>query len=174
MAKKFKLKGDTTDEKFAHIEQLLKHWQRRARKTLIGVIPPSPIFSYTHYPMEDGTVLKCVIPADGRIVRGVLAVDKYNTKEQVGFMCKVERASEISAQSFLTKKNLYVLDVALDVRVGDILTVKIDPVKNDEGDWIAEVIWLSLLYEIGIKDTIKKQYLIEDLERMLEKDDEGV
>lgn len=168
--RKFKLKGDSSNEKFAHIERTLQHFSRRLTKNIVGIIPPSPIFSFIPHPMEDGTILNCALPAKGNITRGVMVVGSFATKNLVEINCEISRKSGGLKQRFETRKNVQVLDISLDVEVGDVLTISTPEPKFLE-NWIMEKIWITLLYDIDIKHARIKNILLDELDRI---SDEGI
>lgn len=170
---KLELKGKTPEEKLEHVQRILKHWERKTRKAIVGIMPPIPILSYVDHPAEDGTVMRAILPADGKIIRVVIFAS-ISGKDPVGFHCTIENMNSKLSSTFEIRNKIFVQDISRDVSVGDILTVKIYNPKDANGQWLAERVFVSLLYEISMKDSTKAQYMMENLERLLEKEDEGI
>ncbi len=167
MRKKLIIKGNTVEEKIDHIEIILQRFQRRLHKTVIGAIPPIPVQSHADHPKEDGGIVKHILPADGRIMKGAIAVGKYSSSKAVQFDCLVQRMDGSSAsQSFKTRKHAHVVGLDLEVKAGDLLSISTPSAKDEKGNWIIEDIWVAILYEIAMKESVLKKHLIDSLEEI--------
>lgn len=170
--KKVKISGDTESAKFKSVEKILQSFQRRLRTRVTTIIPPAPMFSYVQQPTEDGTVLSCVFPVDGKVTKGVLAIGKYNSKEAVGFTVRVYNKLGGNEIKFITKKQVHLLDMGLAVAPGDIMSLTVDnPKTNDQ--WVVENIMACVLYEINMSDARIERRMIDNL-LALEEEDEGI
>ncbi len=159
--KEFKLKGKNLTEKVKHIEKILQRFQRKLHKTVIGVIPPIPVQGHVDNPREDGTIAKHLVPASGRVIRGAVAVGKYNSKKAVQFYCSVrKRDGSVTTASFETKSPAHVVDLDLDINAGDMITIS----TPNAGD--VEDVWYAVLYSIDIKESVLEKRLIDELERV--------
>lgn len=165
--RKFCLKGETVEERLNSAEVALKHAFRRLHKTVVGVIPPVPIFTYVQHPLDDGTIMTAVMPAGGRIRKGALAVRTYNHPKAIEFECSVERASGSYSEKFTTKKPVYLVDLGIDILAGDVITVKVDKTRTDDDSaWAIEGIWISFLFDMRIEDMAVVNRMIDELERI--------
>lgn len=162
---KIKLRGINVEEKIIHIERILQHFNRRLGKTIIGVIPPSPIFSFVAHPMDDGKIMSCAIPAEGRIQRGVMVIDDIREEKEISIICRIDKPFGSSEQIIKTKKNVQILDISFDVDIGNILTIS-TPQPKVKNAWVMNGIWITLLYDIQLKHNRIEHSLIEGLDRI--------
>ena len=167
MRKRLTLKGNTVEKKLQHVEKILQRFQRRLHKTVISAIPPIPIQGHVDHPKDDGGIVKHILPADGKIIKGAIAVGKYNSNKAVQFDCLVQRMDGSSAsQSFKTRKHAHVIDLSLDINAGDLLSISTPFAKDDKGKWVAEDIWVAILYGIAIKESVLEKHLVDKLEEI--------
>ena len=175
MSRFLKIEGKDSNEKFAHLEVILKRFSRRLHKTIIGAVPPSPIFGYAEKPAEDGTIIKCAIPAKGEISRACLVISKYADLKLVTFNVEIANfdiygVSPRKAQvSFQTRKNVVIAEINLKVAVGDCLTL-----STPDGERISGI-WTTILYHIDLTEGKIEEIVIDGLDKLIEgKFNEGV
>jgi hypothetical protein len=158
------VKGDTVDQKFLSIERTLHSFQRRLRKTLVGLLPPIPVFGGREVIGSDGVVFRVVLPAKGTITKAYIVIKDYKVAKEVKFNFTLARTAHGSFSEFTTRRHYVSHDVNMQVEAGDFLTLTVDPPENVEN------VWVSFLYEIGLKDLKIEKFLIDELERLLEED----
>jgi len=167
------VKGSTSDEKFASINQTFKHFSRRLHKTIVGVMPPSPIFNYVEEVPEDGILLRCILPGHGRIIRGCLCVEEYLDDKTVSFVAEVHGSSGMVSHVFDTRKKLLLVEPNLSVAAGDRLVLRTEVPPR------VRRVWSGFLFEFEIRDMAKEHYLIDQFESLVKgeedasKDQEG-
>ena len=175
MSRGIEIKGKNSDEKFAHLEVILKRFSRRLHKTIIGAVPPSPIFGYVEKPAEDGTIIKCAIPAKGEISRACLIISKYADPKLVTFNVEIANfdiygvSPRKAAVSFQTRKNVVVAEINQKVNVGDCLTL-----STPDGERISGI-WTTILYHIDLTEGKVEEIVIDGLDKLIEENlNEGV
>ncbi len=167
------ISGKTIEEKFESIETTLQHFKRRLQKTVIGVIPPTVIFSYVKKPEPDGTIVKCLLPADGIVTRVCMAVSEYEGSGTVRFNCKIEGNKVVGPNrstnlSFDTRRPVIVQDIGAIVTTGDYIVLSTTEPERVKG------VFISILYEIKLKDNNIKAFLIDEFDKLLEEPDERI
>lgn len=150
--------GNNSEEKFNSINRTLKHFYPRLHKKIIGIIPPSPMFTYVPKAFEDGTIARFVLPARGKITKIAMAVMQYHGKNGASFECGTVTKGTEMAYKFTTKKPIEIVDLDKDVEAGDIVYLSI----TDPG--LAEGISVGMLYEIERAESKIKHFLMEELE----------
>jgi len=175
MSRFLKIEGNNSEEKFKHLEVILKRFSRRLHKTIVTVVPPSPMFFYTDKPDEDGMILKCVIPASGEIVRACLVISRFLDKGIVPFDIEIAKydifgvSPSRAGVSFQTRKNVTVEKINLPVDTGDCLTF-----STSEPDKIIGI-WTTILYVIDPGEGKVDEVLIDNLDKLIEENfNEGV
>ena len=161
---KVTIKGDTVDQKFHSIERILQSFQRRLSKTLVGMIPPIPVFGGREVIGSDGVVFRVVLPAKGTITKAYLTIKDYKIAKEVTFNFTLARKAHGSFSEFSTRLHYASHDPNIQVEAGDFLTLTVKPPENVEN------VWVSFLYEIGLKDLKIEKFLIDELERLLDED----
>jgi hypothetical protein len=163
----FEIKGETTEEKFKVIERTLQRFSRKLHRTVVGVMPPIPIFFEIESIPETGVVFKCLIPTSGVITNVCLYIREFEGKTTVPFRVESHGTSVGTFADFRTRKNLTVDEVNISVSPGDMLTFSTTEPERVRG------IWASFLFQMGIKDMKKEKFLIEDFERLIEEGNDG-
>jgi len=165
------IKGNTYEDKFAHIETIFKRMARRMNQKVIGIMPPSVIFQYTEKPDDDGVLLRGILPA-GEITKICLAIRKYNTKKAVRFICNLETRIGMGKQYvFETHKELLVEDINLSVDDIGFFSLKIDQTIDEPP--LIENVWTTALFQFEQSDSKIKTFMLEELTK-LEDLDEGI
>ena len=169
MKKKLELVGNTVEEKIDHIERILRSFRMRLGKRVVGVIPPTVIPAYSPFPSKTGRLMFCVFPAYGKVVKGAIAVGKYNSKKTVRFSCNLTGPNHSLHRRFDTRRPVEIFDLDMEVSPGDVMYLEVLD-TCDEGH-IVEDVYVSVLYHVSVPDSYTKEFLIEDFLRSL---DEGV
>lgn len=175
MSRFLTIKGKTQDEKFKHLEVILKRMSRRLHKTISVVIPPTPMFSYVQAPAEDGSIVKCLFPASGKVTKICLAISEFTDKNHVRFDAELVRMDIFGAiqhkvqKSFSTRKNIEVIETDFDVMTGDMMTLSTPDREKLKG------IWTCLLYVIEMPEGKIKEISFDELDGLIEEGlNEGV
>lgn len=167
--KKLKLKGNSSEEKLDHVERILRHFQNRLGTKVIGFVPGIPMSAYAQKPLDNGIIVSFVMVANGSVGKSALVIRKYNAKKAVRFHLILERASAKYHETFLTKKEVSVVNVGFDVEIGDVITLSVDESDIDK----IEDIWLGMLLNIDYKSSINtfENFVLDELEKL---NDEGI
>ena len=156
------IKGNTSDEKFKHLERILNRMSRKLHKTVIGVIPPVPVMFSAEAPAADGSIFSFLAPASGKITDVCLVIKEFADKEGVDFVVEVNGPSGGAHANFSTRKNLTIHSINLQVAPGDLLSFSTKSPERIKG------IWLSFLYLFGIDKAEKMPFLIEEFEKLID------
>jgi len=159
------IKGDTVEKKFTHVERILQRFSRRLHKTVIGLIPASPIFGYCESSIKDATVLRAIFPADGIITHTAMRAEKCNKGSLV--TVNVTSGNEELIKTFPLKARAVVQEVNFPVEAGDSLMIEV----VDESEEGVFGVWVGLLYQVGMKDLASTKFLIDQFEALTEDKD---
>lgn len=159
------IKGNTADEKFTHVERILQRFSRRLHKTVIGLIPASPIFGYCESSIKDVVVLRAIFPADGIITHTAMRAEKCHKDSLVAV--DIVSGDEKLTKTFPLKARAMVQEVDFPVKAGDSLMIKVVD-KSEEGSL---GVWVGLLYQVGMKDLASTKFLIDQFETLIEGND---
>ena len=155
------IKGETTEQQISHVDVILKRMSRRLHKTVVGIIPPNLTFNYIKTPAEDGVLLRAIFPS-GRLIKGFMFIDKYVDKDPVNFIAEISGLQGTQSRVFTTRKQLLIFEPNLDLEIGDRLVFKTDSPLRIEG------IWTGFLFQIEMKDSVQKTFVIDQLELLNE------
>ena len=161
------IKGETTEQKFKHLERILQRFSRRLHKTVIGLIPASPVFGYCENPDRDSTVLMVIFPADGIITQSAAKADICGKNARI--IVDVTSGDETFTKSFPLKSRAVVEKVDFPIKAGDTLTV----VVGSPEDEVVEGVWVGLLYQVGMKDLTNTKFLIDQFEALTEENQDA-
>lgn len=157
----FEIKGDTPEKKFKNLERILQRMQRRLHKTVVGLVPASPVFGYCADPANDA-IIRAIFPADGLITKVAVFFGRRG-KANPNIEIRLERMDGTSHESYtvsIPKKGL-VAEVNYSIKAGTrVQAIVVDP-DEEVGD-----VWVGFLYEVGIKDMTKNQIAIEQFEQL--------
>jgi len=155
------IKGNTADEKFKHLERILQRFSRRLHRTVVGLVPASPVFGFVANPGQDPIVLRAIFPADGVITKAAVFVGKNKGTTKV--MATVRMGASIASHVFDMKKKALVENVDFPIEAGAMLEVEV----LEPSEEVANV-WVGLLYEVSQKDTTQLKIAIDQLEAIAE------
>lgn len=158
------IKGETTEQKFTHIERILQRFSRRLHKTVIGLIPASPIFGYCKNSVEDSNVLRAIFPADGVITQAAMRADKCHKNAMV--VAELTSGDEGFSRTFQLKARAAVQEINLPIKAGDSLEVWVED-DSEEGEASLGVM-VGFLYQVGMKDLTSTKFLIDQFEALIE------
>jgi len=165
--KPIEIKGETVDQKFKHLERILQRFSRRLHKTVIGLIPASPIFGYCKSSVEDAIVLRAIFPADGVITQAAMRAEKCGKNARV--RVDMRSGDEMFNKSFPLKARVAVQEVNFPVKAGDSLEVWVVDISDSEEG--SEGVWVGFLYQVGMKDLASTKFLIDQFENLIEDKD---
>jgi len=162
MAKRIRLTG-TVEQKLKMAEILFNRVIGNRSKKKRGIIPPILISYYTVEPDENGLIYKHFIIARGKISKvGIAVGNTPKPQEEYAFICKLERNSTLVERVITIKDRYAILDIDIPVEPGDIISlysaISVDGRSIDMGG-----VSISILYHLGIKDSVVKSYLVDDL-----------
>ena len=161
------ISGETTEEKFKSLENILGKILRRSRKHTVTIMPSIPLFFSAKSVPADGIIFDWLFPTDGVITKVCLAVGHYETQDPVKFTASINGIKGGQYKSFETKKRVVVDELNLPVTAGDRLTFRVPDETQRES---VSGIWVSFLFQMGIRDSKKETFIIEELERLIEGD----
>jgi hypothetical protein len=160
MTRRSYVKGDTTEEKFKSIDTVLRRLSMHLHDTIIGVMPPIPIFAYVEEPPEDGVLLRYLFTAEGMVTKGCLVVGNYTGTKAVGFNVDVQSSKGGNFTTIRTRKPVLVEQIDMPVSPGDRLTFSVDEPSRIRG------VWIGLLYSMDLREMKKEHFLLEEFERI--------
>jgi len=160
------IKGDTLEAQMKHVDVILGRMSRKTHKTTTAITTPFPISGYAQDPI-DKVVLRYMFPADGKITVGGMFVEDM-PKDGVDVFVNIHRGDSVISESLFTKSKVTLIKPNVDILAKDRLVVSVVP----KGGGSVSKIWVSFLWVLEVKDSVIKQFLIEDLERIGEEDGE--
>ena len=159
--KPLKIKGKNSDEKFKHLERILQRFSRRLHRTVVGLVPSSPVFGFVANPAQNPVVLRAIFPADGIITKAAVFVGKGKGTTEV--VATIRFGPSVASHLFEVKKKALVEEVNFPVEAGAMLEVEVmEPFEN-----VANV-WVGLLYEVSASNTSQIKIAIDQLEAIAE------
>ena len=160
------IKGDTLEKQMEHVDVILKRFSRKLRKTTTGIITPYSISGYVQSPAEcGGLVLKYMFPINGKVILGTLYVEGM-PRAGVDIYATVQFEDMHKSESFFTKRQSVMIKPDLDIVAGSRLTIRAVAKGEDQ----VSGVWASFLWVPEIRDTVIKQFLIDELDRIGEED----
>ena len=154
------IKGENLERQMEHVDKILKQHSRRLHKTVTGVITPFPISGYSEIPVDD-IVLRHMFPVSGRVIVGGVFIENM-PKHGIDILTIMYRGSSMESRTFFSKRQSTVIEPNVNIVAGDRLIVKILTVKPEES---VSGIWTAFTWVPEVKDSVIKQFLIEDLEK---------
>jgi len=156
------IKGDTVEQKFKHVERILQRFSRRLHKTIIGLIPASPIFGYCSDSKEDPNVLRAIFPVEGVITHAALKANRCGKDARM--IAELTSGDDKVTKSFRLRPRASVQKIDFPVLEGDSLDVRVidDSEKGSLG------VKVGLLYQIGTKDLASTKFLVDQFEALIE------
>lgn len=153
------IKGETLEKQMEHVDTILRRFSRRLHKTVVGVVPPCPISNYVQSPV-DGVVLKYMFPTDGEITFAALYIENM-PKSGVDVFVVVHFEETYKGDVLFAKGQLIPINIDMDVIAESRLTLTVKANKDEEQ---VSGIWVSVLWTPGVKDSMIKQFLIDELD----------
>ena len=156
------VRGNTIDEKFEHINATLKHFSKRLRSVVVGVIPASPVYDFVFLPESDGVILRSIFPVAGRIIKSCIFVGDRDDKGPTMFTAKIENVEGSNSKKLEVRKVPLIFDLDQPVKAGDRLTLTVDEPEKVRG------IWYAFLYEAELRSMTQQTFMVDEFERLLE------
>ena len=161
--------GNNVDEKFQSLEKILRRFSMRLQKTVVGILPASPIFEFVYEPEPSGVVIRRMFPAPGLVTHSSIYVGSRMKEEgekpsPTIFNITVNRLDLSSmSQGFEVSDAPLNQNINLAIQKGDMFTVSVhepEKVKN---------IWISFLYEVDFRSLGKTEFATEEFLRLMER-----
>ena len=169
MKRELTLRGRNVDEKLKSVETILGRMSRKMSNKVIGILPASPVFEFAYAPDSEGVVMRRLFPASGKITKvGISFDDKGKKAIKLTFSVENSIALRSFSSSFMIKKMADVLKVDFEIKAGDKITVQVVPEEEEK----VEGIWIGFIYEIALRDLNQKEFVLEELERMVDEEAE--
>jgi len=163
MSKYLKVEGTSLEEVRGNVERILQRMSRRLQKTIVGVVPPSVVFSSEGKASEDGTVLRFVVPANGRIEKVCVMLNDFANKDVVAKLnFEIKTTNKTETISIETKKNVVVKNTEVIVITGDLATISL---VNPES---VGSVFATVLYYIDLNKSKTFEVAIDQIEEALE------
>ena len=167
MKRDLTVRGRTIEEKLKSVELILRRMSRKMSNKVIGILPASPVFEYAYAPDSEGVVMRRLFPASGRITKVGIAFDNKGKKAvKLTFSVENSIALRSFSSSFMIKKMADILEVDFEIKAGDKITVQVVSEEEEK----VEGVWIGFIYEIALKDLNQKEFVLEELERMVEEE----
>ncbi len=154
--------GATPEKKFQHLESILTRMNRKLHKTVMGVMPPIPLFFFAEQAQPSGEIFQWLFPAAGTITRACMYVRDYADKEGVTFYANMTGPTAGTTQKFETRRNAVIQALNIPVAIGDRLTFGVETPERVKG------IWVAFLFEMSIKDLGKETFLIDEFSKIMD------
>uniref|UniRef100_A0A6M3IFH2 Uncharacterized protein n=1 Tax=viral metagenome TaxID=1070528 RepID=A0A6M3IFH2_9ZZZZ len=154
---------NTLETRVSRLEAAIERLGRRAHKTVMGIVPPTLVYTFAQRPMEDGTILTAAL-FNGKITKGLMVVKEYISSAKLEFTLRVIRSDGDYSMKFKSSKLWEEIDLEIDVALGDVMEFSVD----DPGGLLG--IWISFLYE----PAMEHKKVINQMRDQLELLDEGI
>lgn len=161
MAKEIKLVSGPHDKKFKHIERILQRFSRRLHKTVIGAMPPIPVFSFAESADVEGVVFRWMSPVSGVVTGVCLYINEIEGANPAEFMLTHAEFDGNKFVNFSVNKRLTVDKLNIPVSAGSRLIL-----STTTPDLVSNV-WVAFLLEVGLKDMKKEVFLIDEFEKVI-------
>jgi len=164
-----RVRGESINDKIDSIDRHLDNLYKRAGKYVVGALPPVPVFDYVTAPeLETGVVLRRLFPGPGMISKGAMFIEEYLDKGEATITVEVFGPLGGSNVKLPTRQQMITVTPNLPVDAGFRLVVSIDPPGLVKG------VWTSFLLEVGWRQCKTEKFLLEELAKLQEQNDEGV
>ncbi len=155
------------EDRLANIELITKRLMRRAKKTSVALITPYPISNAVFGEKVEGPILRYMFPCDGVVTKGYVRLGK-KPKQSIELEVKMFNDSSSNMKGFVLSRKFLSIEPNLPVKAGDCLEITLIPSEE-----IVTEIWISFLWKPTVKDLEAKSYLIEELEKSVEEEDDN-
>lgn len=155
------------EDRLANIELITKRLMRRAKKTSVALITPYPISNAVFGEKVEGPILRYMFPCDGVVTKGYVRLGK-KPKQSIELEVKMFNDSSSNMKGFVLSRKFLSIEPNLPVKAGNCLEITLIPSEE-----IVTEIWISFLWKPTVKDLEAKSYLIEELEKSVEEEDDN-
>ncbi len=155
------------EDRLANIELITKRLMRRAKKASVALITPYPISNAVFGEKVEGPILRYMFPCDGVVTKGYVRLGK-KPKQSIELEVKMFNDSSSNMKGFVLSRKFLSIEPNLPVKAGDCLEITLIPSEE-----IVTEIWISFLWKPTVKDLEAKSYLIEELEKSVEEEDDN-
>jgi len=156
--------GKTPDERLDSVERYLGHMQRRLVKKVGVSIPPVPISEFCFSPEDDGTLLRYMFPAYGKVETAVIYAENWpSDSKRIELTVDILTESDATQRFFEIKPIVNVFQVGMDVEPGARFQLRLGDSSLDISN-----IWIAFLYKIDPSKAELHQMLVDKLEESQE------
>jgi len=158
---KVELKGDTPEKKFKHLERIIERMSRRLQKTVIGLLPASPVFGFCTDPMSS-SIMRAIFPSDGLITKiAVYFGRRAKESPEIEIIVEEMGSSGREVHVIQVPKKGIVAEVNYPIKAGTRVQANVVNPTEEVGD-----VWVGFLYQVGIQDLAKTKIAIEQFEQL--------
>ena len=154
------------EKRIKQLEMVTQRLARRSKKTTSAILTPYPISNAVSGEVVKGVVLKYLFPCKGTISKCVIDIGK-RPKQDITIVIGIINDEKGSSKTIVLNKIRIATDLKLNVDIYDKLSISISYEVEKEVDNITDF-WVSLLWTPTVKDTVIKQFLIDEIEHDLE------
>lgn len=154
-------KGDNK----ADTDKILERLFRRSHKVAKAIVSPYPVSNQVSGENLSGEILHYMFCAEGTVTKGMIHLGK-KPKEPISIELLLEDKTSGNSAFYSLEKQDTTIGFELPVRAGTRLTISIE---GNGTDPVTEV-WVSFLWIPTVKDAESKQFLISELEKVMEDD----
>jgi hypothetical protein len=115
-----KIRGDTHEEKFASIEQILKSLSRKLSSRGVIYVPPVPLFMHCDLMLPNSVIGKVIVPFSGTIRDIFIRAEEIHTKVVNIGLKVIGNNTEAMVHFTISKKSERLL-VEMQVEAGSVL-----------------------------------------------------
>jgi len=155
------IKGKTLEDQMNHVDRILKHQSRRMHKTTSGIITPFPISNYAESPIDD-VVLRYMFPLSGKVTTGGLFIENM-PRDGININITIHHDEGVDSKTTFSKRQNILINPEVKISTGNRLIVRIIPKLSGQ---IVSSIWIAFSWVPEVSDSVIKQFLIKDIEKI--------
>jgi len=161
---KLVIRGNTVDEKLAHIERILNGFKRRLGNKVVGLIPPVPFLAQVNTPNADGVLYRALVPFNGTLTGGMLYND-FRTNDDVLLRVSLLTGGISNSVSIPVTSKLVQFGLSWDMLSGNVIEISVMPV-----DGMRDVL-IGLVVQPEMRAYQKSQQLLSAIQNLEESED---
>ena len=155
MADRSIIRGQTIDEKFASIDQILCKFQKRLATRVIGVMPPVVLLGNVAQASRDGSIWMANCPVQGQLVTATILVGAAEKEE-----CEV--TLYITKDLMATKQTIplkvarnEIVKLRVEVVPGTLIALTSDPA------YLMQDVYIGIAIEVSMNAMSTKDFPID-------------
>ena len=156
--------GDTSEEKFAYVERVLRQFSRRIHKNTVALIPPIPICFVVDKIPEDGSLFRYLFPANG--VVSVIYVFAESVAKDAKPVLHLDAVLFGTPQAYSISatygQGATVVKRPMEIQAGMRVAVSTSEPNRVSG------LWIAFLYEVTMDKVVVQTHLLNDLLAIVE------